>query len=88
MFGWFKNNPGTCPECAKLRLDLKDLHLEFEGLQDKVYHWMKRSSARGRREMATEGPDGGPGAAAGLPGGVSPPSNVRVAALLARRAGR
>lgn len=53
----FWNKPKTCEECEKLRRDFKQLSLDVEGALDKVYHWMKRHSARLVRDTAESGED-------------------------------
>jgi hypothetical protein len=89
------NRPKTCEKCEELASKIKEIRLEFEELQDKVYHWMKRTGARVARAQAVQD-----GAAGDVEGAVTDPdmavardgappvrpeNRARVAALLARR---
>lgn len=84
---WPWNKPRTCEECEKLRLDFKALQRDTEDALDKVYHWMKRHSARASREAGAGVAESAAGETP-TDGGNSVMDDtraVRIARLLARK---
>lgn len=78
----WNRTPRACAECETLRAEVKRLRADIEDIGDKVFHWMKRHSARAARDVAPEtAATDGARAAPEDYGPVSP----RIAALLRRK---
>lgn len=54
---WPWNRTKACVECETLRAEVKRLEREIEDIADKVFHWMKRHSARATRDGAAAARD-------------------------------
>jgi hypothetical protein len=69
---------------VKLRDEVRRLRAELEDTADKVFHWMKRHSARASREAAVVETEAA--GASGTDGGAQGASvSPRIAALIRRR---